>query len=67
MCFEDYASDIDELTDTVCNYTTFSEDTVSPKKLSVKVYPDNKRQVSESLENKLGRKQRAFIIVSSFI
>jgi len=35
--FKDSASDIDEVTDTVCSYITFCEDSVIPKK-HVKMY-----------------------------
>ena len=34
--------DISELTNNVCNYITFCEDTVSPKE-HVEMYPNNKK------------------------
>lgn len=58
--FKDSASDIDELTVSVCSYISFCEDTVIPER-PVKVYPNNNPCVTKALKNVLERKYGAFL------
>ena len=57
--FKDSASDIDELTDTVCCYISFCEESAIPTK-HVKVYANNKPWVTSSLKQVLMKKHSAF-------
>lgn len=53
-------SDIRELTNNLCSYITFCEDTVIPKE-HVEMFPNNKKWVTKSLKNVQDRKHRAFL------
>ena len=59
--FQDFSDDIHELTDVVCSYIKFFKDTVIPS-MEVKVYPNNKPQVSSELKNVISQRNAAFIL-----
>lgn len=57
--FEDTATNIDELTGVITDYTNFCVDTVIPCK-TVKIFANNKPWISKELKSILNEKKRAF-------